>query len=132
MNTSYPTHNVRMRQLLQLIVSQWLTRRIGRGKSLKFSFFKLSLIFFLPLLIASFLCSSCEKEAVLTPMAAFYEESAGLPQESLDSIQSFTAKFGNYVVCRPESRQDQYYQPTLDNSGRRQKSSGRRARNEKM
>ena len=48
-------------------------------------------------------------------MTQLYEESAGLPQVSLDSIKSFTAKFGSYVVCRPESRQDEYYQPTLDN-----------------
>ena len=48
-------------------------------------------------------------------MELLYNESQGLPEVSIDSIKSFTAKFGSYVGSYPESRQDELYEPTVDN-----------------
>ena len=70
------------------------------------------LIFLLVLLFVS-----CEKEqmAESTPMYQMYTESVNLPQATLDSITNFTHKFGGYVGSHPDSRQDQYFAPTLQN-----------------
>ena len=70
------------------------------------------LIAVLPLAFAS-----CEKEVMeeLPPMGQMYYESVNLPQATLDSITNFTHKFGVYVGSHPESRQDQYFDPTLQN-----------------
>ena len=70
------------------------------------------LIAVLPLAFAS-----CESEVMeeLTPMCQMYNESVNLPQATLDSITNFTHKFGGYVGSHPESRQDQYFDPTLQN-----------------
>lgn len=38
-----------------------------------------------------------------------------LHEASIDSIKSFTGKFGYYVGIHPESRNDHYYDPTVDN-----------------
>ena len=61
--------------------------------------------------------ASCEKEVMeeLTPMHSMFNESVNLPQATLDSITNFTHKFGGYVGYHPESRQDQYFAPTLQN-----------------
>ena len=60
---------------------------------------------------------SCEKEqmAESTPMYQMYTESVNLPQATLDSITNFTYKFSGYVGSHPDSRQDQYFAPTLQN-----------------
>lgn len=60
---------------------------------------------------------SCEKEVMeeITPMRSMFNESVTLPQATLDSIANFTYKFGGYVGSHPESRQDQYFAPTLQN-----------------
>ncbi len=70
------------------------------------------LFIFLPLAFAS-----CEKEVMddLTPMHSMFNESVNLPKATLDSITNFTHKFGGYVGSHPESRQDQYFYPTLQN-----------------
>ena len=59
--------------------------------------------------------SSCEKEVYTSQMELFYNESQGLTKVSIDSIQTFTTKFGSYVQSYPESRQDEYIDPTLNN-----------------
>ena len=61
--------------------------------------------------------ASCEKEVMeeLTPMHSMFNESVNLPQATLDSITTFTHKFGGYVGSHPESRQDKYFDPTLQN-----------------
>ncbi|MBR6128656.1 MAG: redoxin domain-containing protein, partial [Bacteroidaceae bacterium] len=61
--------------------------------------------------------ASCESEVMeeLTPMCQMYNESVNLPQATLDSITNFTHKFGGYVGSHPESRQDKYFDPTLQN-----------------
>ena len=59
---------------------------------------------------------SCAKEPiVITPMYRMYTESTNLPRATLDSINNFTKKLSAYVVRVPESRQDIYFDPTLDN-----------------
>ena len=50
-----------------------------------------------------------------TPMYQMYNESVNLPQATLDSITNFTYKFSGYVGSHPDSRQDQYFAPTLQN-----------------
>ena len=72
----------------------------------------------LPLiLLMVLLFVSCEKEqmAESTPMYQMYTESVNLPQATLDSITNFTYKFSGYVGSHPDSRQDQYFAPTLQN-----------------
>ena len=51
----------------------------------------------------------------LTPMHSMFNESVNLPQATLDSITTFTHKFGGYVGSHPESRQDKFFDPTLQN-----------------
>ena len=72
------------------------------------------------LFITTFVLSSCGKDAgdsmPTTPlMFQMYTESKSLPEASIDSIKNFTGKFGNYVGIHPESRNDHYYDPTVDN-----------------
>ena len=72
----------------------------------------------LPLILLAALPSvSCEKEqmAESTPMYQMYTESVNLPQATLDSITNFTYKFSGYVGSHPDSRQDQYFEPTFQN-----------------
>ena len=60
--------------------------------------------------------SSCSKEVITTSrMESFYSESQGLPQCTIDSIKTFTSKFSSYVGSYPESRQDELFEPTVDN-----------------
>ena len=61
--------------------------------------------------------ASCEKDVMeeLTPMHSMFNESVNLQQATLDSITNFTHKFGGYVGSHPESRQDKYFDPTLQN-----------------
>ena len=68
-------------------------------------------------LLMPFALCSCDKQATdaLTPMHQMYNESINLPQATLDSITTFTHKFGGYVGSHPESRQDQFFDPTLQN-----------------
>ena len=48
-------------------------------------------------------------------MHQMYLESIDLPDATLDSISHFTSKLGNYVALYPDSRQDEYFDPTLKN-----------------
>ena len=69
------------------------------------------------ILLLALLLVSCEKEQMVesTPMYQMYTESVNLPQATLDSITNFTYKFSGYVGSHPDSRQDQYFAPTLQN-----------------
>lgn len=78
-------------------------------------FFSLKGLFCSLFAVAALAFSSCEKEVSLSRMELLYNESQGLPQVSIDSIKSFTAKFDNYVGSNPESKQDELYVPTVDN-----------------
>ena len=73
--------------------------------------------FALLFIVLSLAFASCEKEVMeeLTPMHSMFNESVNLPQATLDSITNFTHKFGGYVGSHPESRQDKYFDPTLQN-----------------
>ena len=81
------------------------------------AFFKQALRTLPLILLLAFLFVSCEKEQMVesTPMYQMYTESVNLPQATLDSITNFTHKFGGYVGSHPDSRQDQYFAPTLQN-----------------
>ena len=65
------------------------------------------------------LAASCRQDDVyvapLTPMYQMYDESTRLTQATVDSISSFCVKFNGYIIQHPVSRQDQYFDPTLQN-----------------
>ena len=48
-------------------------------------------------------------------MEQMYVESKNLPETSIDSIKSFTSKFGNYIKANPASMNNEYYTPTVEN-----------------
>ena len=81
------------------------------------AFFKQALRTSPLILLVALLFVSCEKEqmAESTPMYQMYTESVNLPQATLDSITNFTHKFSGYVGSHPNSRQNQYFAPTLQN-----------------
>ena len=81
------------------------------------AFFKQALRTLPLILLLALFFVSCEKEqmAESTPMYQMYTESVNLPQATLDSITNFTYKFSGYVGSHPDSRQDQYFAPTLQN-----------------
>jgi len=72
-------------------------------------------IFLLFIAILASSVVSCEKEVNYTQMFQFYEESIELPDATVDSIKSFNTKFSSYVIKNPESRQDEYFEPTVAN-----------------
>ena len=65
--------------------------------------------------------ASCEKEnniendKTVDDMELFFIESNGLPETSMDSVKSFTSKFGSYVKANPASTKSEYYNPTVEN-----------------
>ena len=48
-------------------------------------------------------------------MHQMYDESVNLTQATVDSISCFCVKFSNYVTHNPQSKQDEYYEPTIQN-----------------
>ena len=76
--------------------------------------FSLKGVFCLLVAVASLNIISCAKE-VITHMELFYNESRGLSEVTLDSLKTFTNKFGCYVANYPESRQDKLFEPTVSN-----------------
>ncbi len=72
-------------------------------------------IFLLSIAILASSVVSCEKEVNYTQMFQFYEESIELPDATVDSIKSFNTKFSGYVIQHPDSRQDEYFEPTVAN-----------------
>lgn len=68
----------------------------------------------MPFLIAS--CSQGDTDvAPLTPMHQMYDESVNLTQVQMDSITNFCVKFSGYVNRHPQSMQDEYFDPTIQN-----------------
>lgn len=59
--------------------------------------------------------NSIESDGPNSNMELMYVESKSLPETSIDSIKSFTSKFGNYIKANPASKIDDYYKPTVDN-----------------
>lgn len=48
-------------------------------------------------------------------MEQMYVESKNLPETSIDSIKSFTSKFGSYIKANPASMNNENYTPTVEN-----------------
>ena len=80
-----------------------------------FRYLSLKGIFLLFIAIMAFSFVSCEKDINYSQMFMFYEESENLPDASVDSIKSFNTKFSSYVINHPESRQDDLFEPTVEN-----------------
>ena len=83
---------------------------------------KIFYIIFLCIALPSFLAGCNKDEAepepvtpALTPMHQMYNESVTLTEATLDSISSFCDKFYGYVNRNPESKQDQYFNPIIEN-----------------
>ena len=74
----------------------------------------LFLLFSLPFFAAS--CSQDDADvAPLTPMHQMYNESANLTKVQMDSISNFCTKFSGYINQHPQSQQDEYFDPTIQN-----------------
>ena len=65
--------------------------------------------------------ASCEKETIVENdktvdnMELFFIESKGLPETSMDSVNSFVKKFSAHIKTNPESQKSEYFNPTVDN-----------------
>ncbi len=65
--------------------------------------------------------ASCEKdstnenEKAYNNMELMFVESKGLPETSIDSIKSFTSKFGSYIKANPALKNNEYYNPPVEN-----------------
>lgn len=60
----------------------------------------------------------CEKEMIgdgYPEMEGFYVESCGLPVVTIDSVKSFSVKFGNYVTKYPQSKSHSLYPKIQEN-----------------
>ena len=80
-----------------------------------FHSFSLKGLFFVVIAFLAICIASCERDLHYSQMCMFYEESLDLPDATVDSIKSFSSKFGGYVIQHPESKQDFYYEPTVKN-----------------
>ena len=56
-----------------------------------------------------------ENEGANSNMEKMFVESKSLPETSIDSIRSFTSKFGSYIKANPASKNNEYYNPTIEN-----------------
>lgn len=61
-----------------------------------------------------FVGTGCSKDDI-SPMHQMYNESVGLPSTSIDSVKTFTTKFGNYLKANPDGWNDEYCNPTIEN-----------------
>ena len=61
-----------------------------------------------------FIAVGCEKE-VVNRMENLYHESMGLPNVTLDSVKSFSAKVNNYVTQYPDEKSNPLYPLIIDN-----------------
>ena len=59
--------------------------------------------------------SSFEDEQPNNSMELMFVECKSLPETSIDSVKSFTNKFGSYVKVNPASANSEYYNPTVEN-----------------
>ena len=70
------------------------------------------------LFAACLMVIGCEKEVIsegYPEMEGFYVESCGLPVVTIDSVKSFSVKFGNYVTKHPESKSHSLYPKIQEN-----------------
>lgn len=68
------------------------------------------------LIVSAFFLGSCQQEEVRTTgMQQLYQESQHLNQASLDSIDSFTTKLGDYINAHPSVLEDELYEPLINN-----------------
>ena len=70
------------------------------------------------LFAASLMVIGCEKEVIsegYPEMEGFYVESCGLPVVTIDSVKSFSVKFGNYVTKYPQSKSHSLYPKIQEN-----------------
>ncbi len=58
---------------------------------------------------------SCNKDEQLNLMPQYYQESQGLINTDVDSINRFCSKFQGYLKKSPESTLDTLYNPTVKN-----------------
>lgn len=59
--------------------------------------------------------SSFEDNKTVNNMELMFVESKSLPETSIDSIKSFTSKFSSYIKANPASKNNEYYNPTVEN-----------------
>ena len=70
------------------------------------------------LFAACLMVIGCEKEVIsegYPEMDGFYVESCGLPVVTIDSVKSFSVKFGNYVTKYPQSKSHSLYPKIQEN-----------------
>ena len=59
--------------------------------------------------------NNAEKVKPVDNMELFFNESKGLPETSMDSVNSFVKKFSAHIKTYPESQNSEYFNPTVDN-----------------
>ena len=65
--------------------------------------------------------TSCDKDnnaenvKPVDNMELFFNESKGLPETSMDSVNSFVKKFSAHIKTNPESQKSEYFNPIVDN-----------------
>ena len=65
--------------------------------------------------------TSCDKDnnaenvKPVDNMELFFNESKGLSETSMDSVNSFIDKFSTHIKKYPESQNSEYFNPTVDN-----------------
>jgi hypothetical protein len=70
------------------------------------------------LIVAMLMMTGCEKEVIgegYPEMEAFYTESCGLPNVTVDSVRLFSSKVGNYTDTYPESKEHSLYPRIQEN-----------------
>ena len=70
------------------------------------------------LFTACLMVTGCEKDVIgegYPEMEGFYVESCGLPVVTIDSVKSFSVKFGNYVTKYPQSKSHSLYPKIQEN-----------------
>ena len=76
-------------------------------------------VFLFMLFALPFFAASCSQDNAditpLAPMRQMYDESANLTKATVDSISGFCVKFSGYVNQHPQSKQDDYFEPIIQN-----------------
>ena len=68
------------------------------------------------LIVSTFILGSCQQEETpISGMQQLYQESQHLNQASLDSIDSFTTKLGDYINAHPSVLEDELYESLINN-----------------
>lgn len=75
--------------------------------------------FIITILFTAVLIGACEKEAFFeydeAVMSSFHDESTLLPQQTTDSIKSFSRKVDSYISIFPEAEKSEYYPKIIGN-----------------